>query len=136
MISAYTDASVSNNTAVVSCVVLSDDSFIGYDYHTFSGVSRSFVAEILGVMRGISYLRRLDVDINGATIYTDSDKVMQLLHRPSERLKGSTGRKIKHIKKQCGNYGISVKHCVGHQHNSNPNNIADRICNSVMRSQV
>lgn len=133
MISIFTDASVSSDVAAITHLVLSDELFIGYNYLTVPGVYKSYIGELVGIREGLKYYVSLNKDSDCVTLYTDSDKALELLAHNVNELVGSAQKICKEIHALCAACNATIEHYVGHQHGSNPNQIADSVAHSVLR---
>ena len=133
MISIYTDASVSTNIAAITHLVLSADMFIGYNYMTVPNVYKSYIGELVGIREGLKYYKSLNKDSTSVTVYTDSDKAMELLRLKSDELVGAVQKLCMEIHSLCDQCGATVEHYVGHQSGQNPNQIVDNVARSVLR---
>lgn len=136
MVNIYTDASVSTNVAAITHLVLSDDMFIGYNYMTVPNVYKSYIGELVGVREGLKYYLSLKKDPTTVTVYTDSDKVMELMEYPIGKLNGAVYKLCSEIKELCEQCDATVEHYVGHQSNQNPNQIVDHMARSVLRGTL
>lgn len=133
MDSIYTDASVSTNVAAITHVVLSDNMFIGYNYMIVPTVYKSHLGELVSIREGLKYYHSLNRMSTCVTVFTDSDKAIEILDRPLSETMGIANKVCKEIKELCELCNATIEHYVGHQAGPNPNQIADAVSHAVLR---
>ena len=106
MISIYTDASVSKGSAVATCIILSTDTYIGYNVFKYENVSSSLHGELLGILDGIRYAKTLGINAKEPVIiYSDNSTAVQLSGKKSSDLKDIPFKNlVTEIHKECSDY--------------------------------
>lgn len=135
MISIYTDASVSKGSAVATCIILSTDTYIGYNVFSYENVSSSLHGELLGILDGIRYAKELGIDAKEpVTIYSDNSTAVHLATKKSSELKEIPFRNlVTEIHDECADLFVTVRLIRGHQTEHNPNKVVDLTSNTVLR---
>ena len=134
MIEVYTDASVSQGKAVVTCLVLDPTSFIGCNVVDYSNVTSSLHGELLGIRDALTYTLDHTEPANEIIIYCDSNAALDLVNLDDNVKIERFSNLIKDIRKLKKNKKIKFQLIKGHQSTHNPNKVVDLISNSILRT--
>ena len=133
----YTDASVANNTAVATCLLLGSTNYIGYNSYNYEYVTSSLHAELLGILDGLRFARASGLSTNNyLTVYSDSNSAIQIITNKKHRKPQQFRQIIANINKECEHIFVTFKLIKGHQLEHNPNKIVDLTSNTILRYKI
>ena len=134
MIEVYTDASVSNRKAVVTCLALEPSSFIGCNVNEYTNVASSLHGELLGIRDALEYVLKHTELTDPIVIYCDSNTALEMVNKRTSKNSDRYSNIIRDIRKLKETHEVTLKLIKGHQSAHNPNKVVDLISNSVLRN--
>ena len=126
----YTDASVANSKAVTSCLLLTDDYYLGCSSKKYDNVVTSLHGELLGIRDAILYLINTGKEAP-ATIHCDSYTAIKCVQDPEST---KFRKLIDEIHQLESGRNITYELIRGHQIEHNPNKVVDLICNTILNA--
>ena len=134
MTEVYTDASVSNGKAVVTCLVLNPTSFIGCDVNDYTNIKSSLQGELLGIRDALKYALSHIESAEEIVVYCDSNAALEIVNSISTYKPDKFSNIVKDIIRLTTGRTVKYELIKGHQAEHNPNKVVDLICNSVLRN--
>lgn len=137
MIIIYSDASVSKTgKAVACCIVLQNNSFVGYTTFCDCPGDNSLIAEVYGTVSALEYTMDVCKNFKDETVVvlTDSMEVVKSLSQRHDKIDPALNVLETKLCRLVDKYNIKVELYKGHQLKHNPNKFVDYNARRKMRS--
>ena len=136
MISIYTDASVSSGVAVASCMLLTDQAYIGFNSMTYNNIWSSQVGELLAIRDGLKFFTTTGLSDKEVVLFTDHEHAIRLIEEGDASKFSEASDLLKEIIELSKTCEISVQHITAHQSTHNPNKVVDQMSRHKLRSTL
>lgn len=129
MLLAYCDASFKDNKAVATTLITTEDTFITCFSKTYTDVSSSVKAELLGVLQTMEYINNNCTKEKQVALFTDSRtiavKYISMLSKWEVPPNEKEYEIYKKLLQYSASFNVNIQHIRGHQHTHNPNKVCD-----------